>query len=435
MTTNINTRELVLDLLLEVNENGQYSHLALRTVLEKYQYLEKTERAFITRVTEGTLERMIELDYIINGASKVKVKRMKPLIRNLLRMSVYQIFYMDSIPDSAVCNEAVKLAKKRGFGGLSGFVNGVLRTIVREKENVKYPDIRKEPLKYLSVRYSMPEWIVGQWIKDYGYDVTEGLLQEFLKDRPITIRTNTAMVTPQELREHLQQQGVEVTPIPKLDYAFSIKGFDHLTELHTFNKGEFYVQDISSMMVAQTASPEKDSYVIDVCAAPGGKSTHLAEMLMGTGMVEARDLTDYKVFFIQENMQRHHLTNMKAVCMDATIRDEASVGKADVLICDLPCSGLGVMGKKNDIRYKMTREKQLELVELQRKILDTVWDYAKPGGTIIYSTCTIHAGENEENVAWLLKKYPELELVSMEQMLPGEEWNDGFFIAKLKRKG
>ena len=160
------TRELVLGILLEVTRDGEYSHISLRNVLNKYQYLDKKERAFITRVTEGTLERMIELDYIINGASKVKVKRMKPLIRNLLRMSVYQIFYMDSIPDSAVCNEAVKLAKKRGFGGLSGFVNGVLRTIVREKENVKYPDVKKEPVKYLSVRYSMPEWIVGQWIKD-----------------------------------------------------------------------------------------------------------------------------------------------------------------------------------------------------------------------------------------------------------------------------
>ena len=434
MTNGVSVRELVLDILIEVNEKDQYSHLVIRDVLNKYQYLEKQERAFLTRLAEGTIEHMLEMDFIINSFSKVKVKKMKPLIRNLLRMSVYQLKYMDSIPDAAVCNEAVKLAKKRGFGQLRGFVNGVLRNIARDLVNLNYPDPKHEPVSYLEVTYSIPAWMASKWMESYGFEKAEAICASFLVQKPITIRTNLLRITPQELAERLGKEGVTVHPVQHLDYAFEIEGFDYLNGLESFNEGLFYVQDISSMMVAEAAAPEKGNYIIDVCAAPGGKSSHLAEKMSGTGMVEARDLTEYKVSLIEENIERHGLTNMKAVQMDATILDEASVEKADVLICDLPCSGLGVLGKKTDIRYKMTTEKQENLVQLQREILDTVWSYVKKGGTLVYSTCTIHKNENEGNVAWFLDKHPEFELVSQEQMLPGETYHDGFFIAKLKRK-
>ena len=434
MTNGVSVRELVLDILIEVNEKDQYSHLVIRDVLNKYQYLEKQERAFLTRLAEGTIEHMLEMDFIINSFSKVKVKKMKPLIRNLLRMSVYQLKYMDSIPDAAVCNEAVKLAKKRGFVQLRGFVNGVLRNIARDLANLNYPDKKHEPVSYLEVTYSIPAWMISKWLESYGIEKTETICASFLVQKPITIRTNLLRITPQELAERLVKEGVTVHPVQHLDYAFEIEGFDYLNGLESFNEGLFYVQDISSMMVAEAAAPEKENYIIDVCAAPGGKSSHLAEKMSGTGMVEARDLTEYKVSLIEENIERHGLTNMKAVQMDATILDEASVEKADVLICDLPCSGLGVLGKKTDIRYKMTAEKQESLVQLQREILDTVWSYVKKGGTLVYSTCTIHKNENEGNVAWFLEKHPEFELVSQEQMLPGETYHDGFFIAKLKRK-
>ena len=434
MTNGVSVRELVLDILIEVNEKDQYSHLVIRDVLNKYQYLEKQERAFLTRLAEGTIEHMLEMDFIINSFSKVKVKKMKPLIRNLLRMSVYQLKYMDSIPDAAVCNEAVKLAKKRGFGQLRGFVNGVLRNIARDLVNLNYPDPKYEPVSYLEVTYSIPAWMASKWMESYGFEKAEAICASFLVQKPITIRTNLLRITPQELAERLGKEGVTVHPVQHLDYAFEIEGFDYLNGLESFNEGLFYVQDISSMMVAEAAAPEKENYIIDVCAAPGGKSSHLAEKMSGTGMVEARDLTEYKVSLIEENIERHGLTNMKAVQMDATILDEASVEKADVLICDLPCSGLGVLGKKTDIRYKMTAEKQENLVQLQREILDTVWSYVKKGGTLVYSTCTIHKNENEGNVAWFLDKHPEFELVSQEQMLPGETYHDGFFIAKLKRK-
>ena len=432
--TSVNTRELVLDILMEVNEKEQYSHLVIRDVLGKYQYLEKQERAFLTRLAEGTIEHMLEMDFIINSFSKVKVKKMKPLIRNLLRMSVYQLKYMDSIPDAAVCNEAVKLAKKRGFGQLRGFVNGVLRNIARELSNLQYPDEKLEPVRFLEITYSVPEWIVKKWIKDYGFEKTKNICESFLKERPITIRTNLTKTTPEELKQRLETEGVIVQSVEMLPYAFEISGYDYLQSLESFQEGLFYVQDISSMMVAEMAAPKKENYVIDVCAAPGGKSSHLAEKMEGTGMVEARDLTEYKVSLIEENIERHGLKNMQAVQMDATIYDEGSVEKADVLVCDLPCSGLGVMGKKTDIRYKMNEDKQKELVQLQRQILDTVHTYVKKGGVLVYSTCTIHKDENTGNVDWFVKKYPEFEVVSSEQMFPGDAYHDGFFIAKLVRK-
>ena len=426
MSDSVNTRELCLQMLIEINEKHQYSHLVLRDVLSKYQYLSKQERAFITRLTEGTVEHMIELDYIIDAFSKTKVRKMKPLIRNLMRMGVYQIKYMDSIPDSAVCNESVKLAKRHKFGQLSGFVNGVLRNIARNIADLEMPED-------LSIKYSMPQWIVDKWTKDYGESKTEEILKGFMEERPISIRTNLTRITPQQLKEKLIEEGVIVGELP-LEYAFTISGFDYLEALDSFSQGLFYVQDVSSMMVAEWAKVSEGDYVIDVCAAPGGKSTHVAELLNGTGMVEARDLTEYKVSLIEDNISRHELTNMKAVCMDATVFDEGSVDKADVLICDLPCSGLGVLAKKTDIRYKMSKEQQEELVQLQRDILSAVHSYVKPGGTLVYSTCTININENEGNVSWILEQYPEFELVEQKQLFPGEISNDGFFLAKLKKR-
>ena len=411
-------------MLLAIDRDGQYSHLVLRDVLDKYQYLSKQERAFLTRLTEGTIERMLTLDYVIDQFSKTKVKKMKPLIRELMRLSVYQIMYMDGVPDSAVCNEAVKLARKRGFSGLSGFVNGVLRSVARGWKDVTFQNE--------SVRYSVPEWIIDGWNADYGRDVTEKMLEAFMQPAKITVRTNTQKCTPEELKDRLSQEGVTVEAIEGISYAFALSGFDYLAGLGSFQDGWFYVQDISSMTVAHAADPKKGDYIIDVCAAPGGKSSHLAELLDGSGMVEARDLTEYKVGLIEENILRHDLHNMKAVQQDATLFDETSVEKADILICDLPCSGLGVIGRKSDIRYKMTAEKAHDLAVLQQEMLDTVWKYVKRGGKLIYSTCTIHKEENEDNVVAFLQKHPQFTLVEQRQIFP-MEGSDGFFVAKMIR--
>ena len=425
-----------------------YSHIVLRDVLNKYQYLEKKERSFITRVTEGTLEHMMEIDYILDQFSKVKVKKMKPVIRNIMRSAVYQMKYMDSVPVSAACNEAVKLAVRKGFGSLRGFVNGVLRNVARNLDQIAYPT---EPRQRLSIQYSMPEWILNLWLKAYDSDIVEQMLQAFQRETPLTIRCNLRMVTPKQLKEHLEVEGVTVKVHPYLEYAFHISGFDYLGDLERFQNGEFSVQDISSMLVSELAGPKEGDYVIDVCAAPGGKSLHMAEKLNGSGRVEARDLTEYKVGLIQENIERTGLSNVEAVQQDALIFDETSVGKADIVLADLPCSGLGVLAKKTDLKYKATKEGADSLAKLQREMLKNVQAYVKDEGKLVYSTCTINPAENMDNVHWFLNEYPEFELIDIHgslceelqkdvkengciQLLPGVHQSDGFFLACMKKR-
>lgn len=428
----VNTRDLVVEILLLVTRDGQYSHIALNQVLEKYQYLDKSDRAFITRVTEGTLERMIELDYITDQFSKVKVKKMKPVIRAIVRSAVYQLKYMDSVPDSAVCNEAVKLAVSRGFGGLRGFVNGVLRSIARNLDSVQYPP--EGTKEYLSVRYSMPPWILEQWLAWYTPEQVEQMLRNFLEEKPTSIRCNLHQISREDLKRKLAGEGVKAEEVPELPCALLISGYDYLGALPSFQEGDFQVQDISSMLVAEGANPREGDYIIDVCAAPGGKALHLADKLRGTGMVQARDISDYKVGLIWDNIRRAGMENIEAVRWDATVLDEESVEKADIVIADLPCSGLGVLGRKSDLKYRMTREGEKELAALQRQILSQVWRYVKPGGKLVYSTCTINREENEENAAWFQAEYPEFRLVSEEQLLPGQQAGDGFYIAVFVRK-
>lgn len=463
MTKPVNEREIVLAVLLEVTENGQFSHIILRDVLSKYQYLEKRERAFITRVTEGTLEHMIEIDYILDRFSKVKVKKMKPVIRGILRSAVYQLKYMDSVPDRAVCNEAVKLAVRKGFSGLKGYVNGVLRSVARGLDDVQYPG---EKMEELSVRYSCPKWILDLWGRTYGTEVIEKMLNDFQQEKPVTIRCCLNRISPDRLRERLESEGITVEKHPYLPYAFQISGYDYLNDLAAFQEGFFTVQDISSMLVAEIASPEAGAQVIDVCAAPGGKALHTAEKLYmaeaqllkdenaqknrTAGHVEARDLTEGKVELIRENIERTGLTNISAVCRDASVPDRDAEGRADLVIADLPCSGLGVIGKKPDLKYKASPEGIDSLVRLQQKILSCAQSYVKPGGTLIYSTCTVNPGENIDNVHWFLQQYPEFSPGDIRdricpelresvvekgciQLLPGVHKSDGFFIARLVR--
>ena len=434
MAATVNGREVVLETLLLIVRDGEYSHIALKNVLDKYQYLEKKERAFITRVVDGTLEHMMEIDYIINQFSKVKVNKMKPVIRMILRSSVYQLKYMDSVPDSAVCNEAVKLATKKGFVNLKGFVNGVLRNISRGLSEVKYPEKETDVVNYISVKYSLPEWIVTQWLKVYDTETVEKMGEEFQKENPTSIRCNLNKISKSELKNKLEAEGVTVIDEPEIPCALYITGYDYLGKLTSFQEGDFYIQDVSSMQVSLWADPQEGDSVIDVCAAPGGKSIHMAELLRGTGHVEARDLTEYKVALIEENIQRSGLGNISAMQWDATVCHEASKEAADIVIADLPCSGLGVLGKKTDLKYKITEAMQKDLVAIQREILSVVHTYVKPGGKLLYSTCTIHRGENEENTKWFLENHPEFTLVREKQMIPGVDGGDGFYIAMLQKE-
>ena len=419
MTNGVNTRELILEILLQINEEGEHSHIAIRNALSKYQFLPKQDRAFITRVCEGTLEYRIYIDYIIDSFSKIKVDKMKPPIREILRSAVYQLRFMDRVPDSAVCNEAVKLTQRKGFYNLKPFVNGVLRTVIRQAEQLEYPPRERNLVRYLSVRYSMPETLVLRWLNDYGEQTTEKMLADFLEEKPLTIRCRTYLNSVEDTCASLRSQGVTVEPAPYLPYARRISNFNHILALDAFIQGKIQVQDVSSMLVAEIADPKKGDYVIDLCAAPGGKSLHIGDKMEGFGTVDARDISPYKVGLIEENIRRTGSINVQARVQDATVFDVDSECLADIVLADVPCSGYGVIGKKPEIKYRSTLQKQEELVILQRNILDKAAEYVKPRGTLIFSTCTVAKEENEENMMWFMNNHP-FKLESIDPYLPDE---------------
>ncbi len=461
----VNLRLLVLELLMEVTENrngGTYSHIAVRDVLKKYNYLSQQEKSFIKRLFEGTLERMITLDYVINQYSKVKTDKLKPQIRAILRMGVYQILYMDAVPDSAACNEAVKLAQKKGFATLKGFVNGVLRNIAKNKETLTFPN--------LSVTYAMPEWIVDLWTDQLGAQKTQAVLEGLLAEHPVTVRLRDQSAQ-MPLQEALLARGGSMKRHPYLEDAYQIEKTDDMTTLSQYQKGAFVVQDVSSMLAVcavladgflmEKKAAGKKIHVVDICAAPGGKTMLMADLLRDMGFdwdgfqIEARDLSPQKVALMQENFARCNFDkdSVSAVVCDALACDEQET--ADLVIADVPCSGLGVIGKKRDIKYRVTKEQLAELVTLQRRILETAVHMLKPNGRLLFSTCTINRAENEENFDWLineLKMTPVSffdtlpECLRMEgaqtvetakhgylQLLPKLHDTDGFFIGVLKK--
>lgn len=475
----INEREIVLDMLLNMEKQESYSHLVLRDTLRNYQYLPKASRSFITRLLTGTLEYRHQIDWELNHYSKVKVHKMKPVIRELLRMGVYQILYMDQVPDSAACNEAVKLAGKRGFASLKGFVNGILRNVAREKDHLPQPAGSEDSTAFLSWKYSMPEWLVEEWKERFGTEETEQMLAAFLAERPVTIRCNENKITPEALADRLLAEGAEVKSGHFLPQAMELSGFDYLNSLESFEEGMFLVQDESSMLVGLASGVGTDSggdrngsrssaensdavglEVLDLCAAPGGKSLFLAELAGDSGHVTARDLTEAKVSWIAENAERYGADNLTAECHDARVFDESWRERADVVIADLPCSGLGVIGRKTDIKYRIQPSDLTKLAALQREILTAAREYVKPGGVLLYSTCTISPEENEENVKWMEREWPEFRLEPLFteeqlksapdkeaakklfeegkkgylQLIPGAYPTDGFFLAKFRKE-
>ena len=445
----MNLRLVILEALLVIEKDDMPAGYVIKQVMDKYDHLDKQERSFIKRILEGVTERLIELDYITDSKSRTKTAAMKPVIRSIMRMSVYQLKYMDSIPDSAVCNEAVKLAVKKGFGNLKGFVNGVLRSIARDIDDIEYPAADTE--EGLSIRYSCPLWLVKQLVAEQGGDRTRAMLEASLETPEICIRVNESRISVSELRSKLEAEGVKVEEIPYLNYALKLKDIDSLKRISFFDEGLFQVQDTGSMFVTELAGIKKGDIVFDVCAAPGGKSMHALDILGGSGHVYAFDITENKLDLIRENAERIGFSNIDIICADALKYNPEYEEKADVLIADLPCSGLGVMGRKNDIKHNMTPEKEASLAALQRDILRNVSRYVKPGGTLIFSTCTVHKAENEDNAGWISDELP-FKPVSIDdlmpeglecktaadgyvQLIPGIHDCDGFFISKFVKTG
>ncbi len=427
-----NIREIVLDTLLEMERNKVYSHQLIKAVLDKYDYLDVQEKRFIKRLTEGCIERKIELDYYLNHFSTVPVSKMKPLIRCLMRMGVYQILFMDSVPDSAACNEAVKLANKRKFTNLKGFVNGVLRKIAANKEQLPMPE-RKDKEQFLSVKYSVPEWLVRLWLETYDADTTEKILAAALEIHPVSVRFRTDLTVEQreEYIQKWQKKGVKVQENSLLPYMYALENVDGVTALEGFEEGIFTIQDVSSALSVEAAGIQSTDFCIDVCAAPGGKTVLAAEK---AARVLSRDVSENKTIYIRENCERMQLSDKVEVQVwDATIKDETLKEAADVVLMDVPCSGLGVLGKKRDIKYNVSPESMESLNELQKSIVDHSWEYVKKGGTLLYSTCTIHRKENEDMCRWICENYP-FEIEEERQILPGLTQADGFYYARLRRK-
>ena len=443
----MNQRMIILETMLLIEEGKAGSDKIINQVLDKYDYLKKQERSFIKRVLEGSLERRIEIDYIIDRYSRTKVSAMKPVVRAVLRMSVYQLKYMDSVPESAVCNEAVKLVKSKGFAGLGGFVNGVLRNIARNLDKIEYPD--EDTKEGMSVKYSCPIWLTEQLMCEQGPENTHKILEASLKPADIFIRTNLSRISVEQLKERIAEEGLGTAPAPYLPYAIRLTDVDSVARINAFGVGLFQIQDIGSMLVTHVAGIRKNDVVLDVCAAPGGKSMHALDILDGSGHLYAFDISDTKLEMIMENAARSGHSNVDIIMSDAAQYNERLEETADVLIADLPCSGLGVMGRKNDIKYNMTPEKEASLAGLQKEILANVSRYVKPGGILVYSTCTIHRAENEDNAEWITKNLP-FEPVSLDeylprelrcatsargyiQLIPGVCDCDGFFISKFRR--
>lgn len=435
------SREIILDILLEVLERGAQSHRVLRQALDKYQYLEKQDRALITRVAEGTIEYRLTIDAVLKQCSSVPVKKMKPVIRTILRMSVYQLLWMDRIPDSAVCNEAVKLAASRRFQNLKGYVNGVLRSIARQKEQFVFADWER--------RYSMPQWLIDRWRDSYDDATVEAMLEAFLRPAPTTVRCNRTLAEEETIIESLCAQGVRVEKSCFGGGLLTLEHYDYLESLEAFANGWIQVQDAGGALVALAAAPQPGERVLDVCGAPGGKSLQIADLLDGRGEVTVRDLTEEKLALVEDNLARTGFTNVHTQVWDARIFDESWQEGADLVIVDLPCSGLGVIGRKPEIKYQASPERIKELAALQREILTVAARYVRPGGRLVYSTCTISTEENEEQRAWFLKTQPFRsvdirgrlgEMIREDslkdgyvQLFPGRYPCDGFFISVFER--
>lgn len=448
---NISAREIALLALKEVEE-GAYANLALNKMLEKYQP-NKLERAFATELTYGTLRTMNTLDWVISRFLREPLASLSVWVRNILRMGTYQIMFLDKVPPAAACNEAVELAKKYANYRVVRFVNGVLRNITRNIDNIKYPDIKSDPVSHVSLKYSHPTWMVERWLKEYGLNQTIELCKANNVSPPNIIRTNTLRNTRDELIARLKEEGVRATKTKYAPEGLEVKGFLSYRSLASFKEGLFQIQDESSMLVGHVLNPVQGSRVIDAAAAPGGKATHLAQLMNNTGEVLAVDLHPHKLELIKENCRRLGITNINCEVGDARQMPEELYNWADYVLLDAPCSGLGVLRRRPDSRWRKEAYQIPAIVKLQREMLESVSKCVRPGGVLVYSTCTITREENLGQIKAFLREHEEFVLEDLTpvlpanlakertvakgyiQLLPHVHGIDGFFIAKMRKRG
>ena len=433
----MNERDLAQFIITDIFETGAYNNIILSKTLSK-ENLSSEKRAFVTELVNGTLRRLITIDYVLSLFSKTKKEKMRPFILNTLRVAIYQILFMPTVPDSAACNEAVKNTKAHRFERLSGFVNGVLRNISRQKDNIDYTGATAA--QTFSRKYSVPEFVVGYWLESKTEKETEQLCASFCEYPRIYIRVNTLKTSAKELKQRLIVENVTVcdTIVPEV---LEISKTGNIAELSSFKEGLFFVSDLAACLVTHITDVKPGQTVADLCAAPGGKSFSLAMKMQNKGKIYSCDIYEHKTELIEKGAKRLGIDIIEPTISDACVTNEDL--KADVVLIDAPCSGLGLLKRKPDIAFNRNKEDIDTLAALQRKILEASIPLVKDGGKIVYSTCTISKKENGDNVEYIRKKYGlkavpfslpgKGENCGEAEILPGDYSNDGFYVAVLEK--
>ena len=430
---NINEREIAVFAMMDIVGDGGYNNIVLNRALNKLDDVPQASRGMVTELVNGSLRNLLLIDYVIGLYSKTPVKKMKPLIKNILRLSVYQIMFMDRVPDSAACNEAVELAKAKGFAGLSGFVNGVLRAVIRGKGDIAYPDRKKGEEEYLSIVYSHPKWLVEYWLSFMEAEAVESILEADNKTPEINICVNLSKTSPEKLIDLLNEEGAKAEPATDCPNGLMLKGVSNLRKSKSFNNGFFHIMDTSSMKAVELLNPQAGESILDLCAAPGGKSFYAAILMENKGKIAAMDIHEHKLELITNAAKRLGLDIIEAGDNNALGKNPNYFDAFDRVLLDAPCSGLGTLRKKPDARYKKSMEDVEALAAMQKEMLAAAAGYPKIGGRLMYSTCTISVKENEENIAWFLENYP-YKVEKQFSILPGEGTGDGFFAVCMIRK-
>lgn len=452
MKEDLRTREYGLEILLSVLTKEEQSHVLLKNVLNKCDDWEPSRKAFLKKLVMGVLERKEELEYVLSLYMKKGNSKVKPVIRVILLMGAYQILYMDQVYDTKACNLSVELAKKKGFVNLSGFVNGVLRALSRDKENIVYPDPDENPALYLQAKYSLPLWMGELYLNSFGFDKAEAICRYYLKDAALSVHLKENL--PEEEKNSLlhtwEEKGITVTPCTYLPDAYQLENAGDISLLPGYEEGLFHVQDYSAQLTGFLAPVKEGDTVFDVCASPGGKSLYLAGRLSGSGRICAFDVSEGKTERIRENAERMRFDGITCEVRDASKEQKDLWNKADLLIADVPCSGLGVIGRKPDLKNRLKKEDLDEIIRLQKEIVSAAAKDIKEGGYLLYSTCTVNPRENEELADWITENLPfreaaferfpeELSSARLSEgrvrILPGEFGGDGFFIALFVKYG
>ena len=424
-------RQIAVEALLRVEQNNAWSNLTLDHMLEEAG-LDSREGALGTALFYGTLERRLTLDACIAAHSQLALSKISPVVGHILRISLYQLLYMDKIPAHSAVDEGVGLTKTLGLGRASGFVNGILRAFLRTSCEIPLP---QEPAARLSVQYSAPEPLVQLWLNSYGAAVTESVLQSSLGRPPVHIRVNTLRTTTEQLRDALMEQGAEAEIHPVIPDCLSLSGQRAVYKLPAYQQGLFHVQDAASQLCVLALAVQPGMRVLDTCAAPGGKAFTIAQYVDNRGDLVAAELHPRRVVLMERQAQRLGISCLTGQERDMSVPHE-DLGLFDRVLCDVPCSGLGVIRRKPEIKYKDLAEFAL-LPEMQYKILHSASHYCKPGGRLVYSTCTLNPAENEAVTHRFLQEHPhyapaplpELLGGGWERSLTGEFDGDNFYLA------